>query len=299
MPFFSVIIPVYNRAHMVERALDSVFAQTCREFEIIVVDDGSTDDTLRVLNPYSDRITLLSQENAGPGMARNLGAEHGVGDYLAFLDSDDVWLPWTLETYKNVINSNRQPSFVTGKQKIFSDAKGLEGIEESALTVEVFSDYLASGDQWRWFGVSSFVIQRKVFERVGGFRTGNVNGEDADLAMRLGCEKGFVHVASPVMFGYQDHADNLTSDHRKNLQASIQMIERERDSVFPGGAERALERRRIICRHIRPCIFSAPPSEWALAANLYLKMFGWHLRLHRYKFLIGGFWVLLRKGCVR
>ena len=90
----SVIIPLYNKSKYIARALDSVFVQTYRDFEVIVVDDGSTDDGPEIVKGYSDpRIRLIYQVNAGPGAARNRGAEESMGPWLAFLDADDELLP--------------------------------------------------------------------------------------------------------------------------------------------------------------------------------------------------------------
>lgn len=93
---FSVVIPSHNRSAWLVAALESVFAQTEPAFEIIVADDGSTDDTPDVLRKYEGRVKVLTQRNAGPSAARNLGIAAATGDYIAFLDSDDLWFPWTL-----------------------------------------------------------------------------------------------------------------------------------------------------------------------------------------------------------
>src|SRR5437660_1074209 len=95
LPQVSVIIPAYNTAHYIGGALASVFAQRFSNFEVIVVNDGSTDcERLELaIGSYLSRITYLKQENRGPGAARNLGIRHSHGEYLAFLDSDDSWLP--------------------------------------------------------------------------------------------------------------------------------------------------------------------------------------------------------------
>lgn len=92
----SVIIPTYNRAHCVGEAIDSVLAQVPPADEVIVVDDGSTDDTAEVLAAYGDRITVLHQQNAGAAAARNTGIRHATGEWVAFLDSDDLWRPGRL-----------------------------------------------------------------------------------------------------------------------------------------------------------------------------------------------------------
>jgi len=89
---FSVLIPVYNRDVYVRECIDSIFSQTFKDYEIIAIDDGSTDGTLEVLQSYGEQIKVLSQTNQGPEVARNLGASQASGEYLVFLDSDDFML---------------------------------------------------------------------------------------------------------------------------------------------------------------------------------------------------------------
>jgi glycosyltransferase involved in cell wall biosynthesis len=96
-PLVSVIIPTYNRSDVVCRAIDSALTQTYKKLEVIVVDDGSTDETPATLKRYGDRIVSLVQQNAGPSVARNVGIRRSKGDIIAFLDSDDYWLPTKIE----------------------------------------------------------------------------------------------------------------------------------------------------------------------------------------------------------
>src|SRR5262245_19859517 len=113
MLMFSVVIPSFNRVALLSTTLNSVFAQRFTDFEVIVVDDGSTDQTMESLQPFRDQVTAIRQANQGPGGARNRGARQAVGTYLAFLDSDVLWFPWTLEIYRKVIHEHDYPSFLT------------------------------------------------------------------------------------------------------------------------------------------------------------------------------------------
>ena len=99
----SVIIPTYNRERVVRRAIDSALAQTYRNLEVIVVDDGSTDGTSEVLGNYGERIRVIRQTNAGPSAARNRRATEAAGEVLAFLDSDERWLPAKIERQMEVL----------------------------------------------------------------------------------------------------------------------------------------------------------------------------------------------------
>jgi glycosyltransferase involved in cell wall biosynthesis len=99
-PEFSVIIPAYNRRALLIETLNSVWQQTFADFEVIVVDDGSTDGTAEYLGSLGAKVQCVMQDNFGPGAARNRGLEIANGRYVAFVDSDDVWFPWTLETMR-------------------------------------------------------------------------------------------------------------------------------------------------------------------------------------------------------
>lgn len=112
MPFFSVIIPTYNRAAMAKEAVDSVLSQTCDDYEIIVVDDGSSDETTEVMAQYDDCITYRRQQNSGVAAARNVGISISRGNYICYLDSDDLWPQSKLALYKDIITSLDHPPFV-------------------------------------------------------------------------------------------------------------------------------------------------------------------------------------------
>jgi len=286
MPLFSVIIPTYNRADLLSETLASVSAQTFKDYEVIVVDDGSTDQTLEILRDYPG-LKVLTQTNRGPGAARNHGVRHCSGQYLAFLDSDDVWFPWSLETYAAIIRQT-SASFLAGKPFRFRNQADLPMALPDDVTHVTFPDYLASGDDWRWWGVSSFIIRRDVFTAAGGFVESNINSEDADLALTLGMAPCFVQMTSPPTFGYREHEANVTSNLSKSLEGLWHMINKEQANGYPGGAKRATERRRIMTRHIRPVTLEClKQGRGGDAWSLYRATFGWHLLLGRWKYLAG------------
>jgi GT2 family glycosyltransferase len=286
MLMFSVIIPTFNRVVLLNSTLESVFAQRDSDYEIIVVDDGSTDGTMAYLQSHVPQIKILRQPNKGPGAARNLGACHASGTYLAFLDSDDLWFPWTLEVYREAIHKHGQPSFVAGRPHQFSDPRGLDEANFCAARIEPFVDYLASSDRWRWWGVSSFVIRRDAFVAVGGFTNEWVNGEDADLALRLGVAPGFVQITAPVTFAYRKHAASAIWDTKRTFAGTWSMVRAEQMGHYPGGRTRAGERRRLLTRHMRPvtldCLQQGLRGE---AWMLYRATFAWNASLWRLKYL--------------
>src|SRR5262249_51175789 len=126
---FSVIIPTYNRRKLLQETLDSVWAQSFTDFEVIVVDDGSTDGTEDVLKPQQDRLKLIVNEHLGPGAARNAGARVAKGQYLAFLDSDDLWFPWTLSTFAELIAKQSNPAILSAKLIPFITRSELDSVD--------------------------------------------------------------------------------------------------------------------------------------------------------------------------
>ncbi len=286
MPLFSVIIPSFNRVALLGATLESIFAQRFTNFEIIVVDDGSADGTMDYLQSFGTRISVFQQPNRGAGAARNLGARHAQGRYLAFLDSDDLWFPWTLEVCRNVIQDNRDPSFVVGKPCQFSNERELDRIVFSAIKTERFVDYLASGDEWRWWGASSFLVRRDAFIGVSGFTEEWVNGEDGDLALRLGVAPSFIQITAPATFAYRDHAGGVSRDMKKTVADAWSKIRAEKAGGYPGGTARAAERRRILTRTMRQvtlgCLQQGLRQE---AWKLFRATFAWNASLGRFKYL--------------
>jgi glycosyltransferase involved in cell wall biosynthesis len=284
---FSVIIPSYNRMTLLTQAIESVLFQRCTDYEVIVVDDGSTDRTADYLNSIEKKVKVFHQSNRGPGAARNLGAQNAGGTYLAFLDSDDLWFPWTLEVYRTLIRQHNNPSFIAGKPHVFYEESELTKVAADDVQVLQFEDYLRSGDEWRWWGVSSFVIRRDAFAAANGFSEDQINGEDADLALRLGISKGFIQVTKPTTFAYREHATSATKDIGRTLAGAWSQIRSEKAGTYPGGSSRRRERRRILTRGIRPisldCLRRAIYREgW----GLYGATFAWNATLGRWKYLM-------------
>ena len=288
MPLFSTVIPVFNRAQLVRATLESVLAQEFNDQEIIVVDDGSTDDTASTLALYSDRVRVVRQTNSGPAVARNRGIEIAGGQYIAVLDSDDLWFPWTLATYAEAIRQFDSPAFIAGSPHVFSDEEELRRVQRTPFAAARFADYLASGDQWRWFSASSFVLRADAVRAVGGFSDAWINADDADLALRLGLAAGFVHLQAPTTFAYREHAGSLKTDTDISFRSLAYLLAQETAGAYPGGTARQRERHRILTRHIRPFTLAClRAGAIAKGWNLYRKTFAWHVAEGRAAYLSG------------
>ena len=168
VPRVSIVIAVYNGASTVERALASVFAQTYTDYEVIVVNDGSTDDTAAVLARFGDRIRVLTQANRGLSAARNAGVRVSTGEYVAFLDDDDEWMPEKLARCVPILDADRDCALVyTLALKVDPQGRpmGTDARPDGAES-PTMNEMLAHP----WNVVpSQLVVRRDVFERAGGF----------------------------------------------------------------------------------------------------------------------------------
>ncbi len=185
-PTVSIVVPIHNGERYVQEALDSVFAQTFRDFDVVCVDDGSTDRSLELLEPYRSRLLVISQTNAGQSTARNRGVHASTGRYLAFLDQDDRWYPHKLaeqvallETRNEVVltycNSDRMDS--EGRVLEVGATKAEQPRAKESLLGRLIGEGLVLP--------SSMLVRRDVFQRVGGFDPQLRGFEDFDLCARL------------------------------------------------------------------------------------------------------------------
>jgi hypothetical protein len=287
MPLFSVIIPTRDRRELLEEALASVSTQQFRDFEVTVVDDGSADDTRDYLASMSDRVNTVRLEGEGPGAARNAGARAASGDYLAFLDSDDLWLPWTLATFAELIRRFDRPALMRASFKRFTRAADLEPERDGNIVAEAFGDYLSTWPRQLPVGAGMTVVQRDAFLRAGGFTTRPVNLEDHDLCLRLGTARTFVALEAPLAMGWRRHAGNVTGEPVKNVAGCFMLIDTEKSGRYPGGDDREDARRGIITSHARSVSIECARAGLARDAwRIYAATLPWHLALRRWKYLV-------------
>ena len=203
----SVIIPSYNRWPMLGEAVDSVLAQTVREYELIVVDDGSTDETPRRLRDYGARLTMLSQSRRGVAAARNLGARQASGRYLAFLDSDDTWQPVKLE---------RQLAFMERNPEVEICQTDEIWVRNGVRVNPRHRHRKPSGDIFRasldlcLVSPSAVMMRRGLFERVGGFDESFPVCEDYDLWLRIAKDTEVSLIPEALVTKRGGHADQLS-----------------------------------------------------------------------------------------
>ncbi len=239
--FISVIITSYNHGKYLGYAIESVLRQSYKHFEVVVIDDGSTDDTGLVVNQYPG-IKYIYQENKGVSAARNLGIEHSSGEYLCFLDADDWLLPDALETNLGYIKTNDSFAFVSGAymfahvrypiQEISSSYK--LNHEEVSLVNEpkepVIRDYYAHFLKGNYIGMHAAVLyNRWVFDEFK-FDRSISRCEDYDLFLKITREYNVLDHSKPIAV-YRLHGNNTTSNSMLMLNAALKVLEAQREKL--------------------------------------------------------------------
>lgn len=288
MPLFSVIIPTYNRAELLRETIESVWAQRFTDYEMIVVDDGSTDQTLALLAKWGERIRVIRQENAGPAAARNRGIDVAAGEYCAFLDSDDLWFPWTLQIYAQAIQQAGEVSGIIATPFHFKELIQVANVQECPLRLTRYDNYLAIAtlDMYRGSGVSAW--KTSVLVAAGGFVEEEMYGEDLELFLRLGTAPGLVHIESPPAVAVRQHAQGSLGRLDRHCRGAAEMIRREHARAYPGGMKWASARRASIVSYalvISLMCLEQRRYRWGLL--LYARMFRLALLQRKFKFLIG------------
>jgi len=230
MPKVSVIIPVYNCEKYIAQTLDSVFSQSLQDFEVIVVNDGSTDRTEEVLSKYRQRITHLQNDHRGPASSRNRGLDVARGSHIAFLDADDLWHPAKLE--KQLAFAEKHPEYGI----ITTDAANFDETGILDVSTAAFHKFIPSGDVLEhllfdnWIGTSCAMIRRACFEKVGGFDEERfVWGEDWIMWMRVAAEYP-VYFIDEVLVQYRMHSQGYSranlEKHYRDLLYDLDKLER-------------------------------------------------------------------------
>lgn len=190
---FSVVIPAYNAEAFIENSIQSVLMQTVGDFEIVIVDDGSKDSTATVIRSLNDpRIRYIYQENGGVASARNTGILNAKGEYVCFLDADDLWKPNHLEVVSRLIEKFPTCSvYLTGYEiKLHNCKTIIKGCPSATTDMQLNNVFKQIWDDGYFFHTNSIVCKRTVFDTVGLFEVGVKNSEDDDMWYRLYCYFG-------------------------------------------------------------------------------------------------------------
>lgn len=222
-PAISVIIPTYNRAHLIDRAIQSVLPQTYKDFEIIVVDDGSTDNTEEVVLSFgSEKMRYIRHEtNRGVAAARNTGIRDARGEYIAFQDSDDEWYPNRLEVISKIVEDRKDIDFIVSYGKVIRNgeivrdagkAPWINDLSKEELVVRLFSD--------NFIATQAVVVKKEKILEVGGFDENFPSSSDYELWLRLIPICSVLFVDKPV-YNLCLTRECISADIKKRLESQI------------------------------------------------------------------------------
>ena len=218
MPIVSVIIPTYKHRDLVLATLASVFAQTLTDYEVIVVNDGSPDDTAAVLRPLAEagRIRYIEQENQGQGAARNRGLAEAQGEFVALLDDDDLWPPDKLAWQVAALRAHPDAVMVYGFSQSFGEAEGKLWPDENGPGEDVLKAFLKEN---RITSPGQTLIRAEALQNIGGFDPKLWGVDDWDLYIRLAAH-GSVLFENSLGLHYRLHSANAS----KNLWQMYQNV---------------------------------------------------------------------------
>lgn len=215
----AAVVPAYNAEKWIGRAIESVLNQTARPAEIVVVDDGSTDDTARVVGEYGAAVRYVYQHNSGPAVARNKGISEATAEWIAFLDADDEWLPHKIESQMRVLEKHRDIMWCT---TAFEDTDG-EDTLPSLLPEELKQQldrhgslpYFMASIKGMRIGTPGFIIHRSVLNEVGGFDPEMPAGQDMDMWCRIALKYPRIgYCSDPCWRHHKDNPDSVTERAR-------------------------------------------------------------------------------------
>jgi len=266
----SVVIPAYNAAATVVRAIDSVLAQTRRPDEIIIVDDGSTDDTSERIKKHGSQICYIYQENAGPSVARNKGIEAANSEWIAFLDADDEWLPERLGRQCAVLERNEHLVWITGnfyrclcdediRKPDVNPALAVKALAQKEYFDDFFRTSLPHGCGW----TGTMLIKKEILQEAQMFDANLHIAEDTDLWFRIACRRPRIgYIAQPLAVYHMTTSASLMQKHRQ-LRFQSDLLKRQLQFASENGRLDAFKPcvGRAVSSHIRGLLFENRPAE--------------------------------------
>jgi glycosyltransferase involved in cell wall biosynthesis len=239
----SAIIPTYNRAATLGQAIESVLRQTQPVQEIIVVDDGSTDETRELVASFSGRVRYIFQENRGASAARNTGIRAATCPWLAFLDSDDYWMPEKIQLQEEALQRDPDAVLVYGSLWLLGSDGGRKldpAVDPSQLWPLLLYNTLICQ--------SAVLVRKDVLLQIGGYDEDLKGPEDWDLWVRLYRRHRFIAVQEPIVV-FRTLPNSFSSDAEALLSGTERIMEKTLLQGL-GGFERRLWRRRILCARL-------------------------------------------------
>ena len=222
-PLISVIIPTYDRALLISRAIDSVLKQTYKNIEIIVVDDGSTDNTGEIILSYLAGVKYFHKKNGGVSSARNMGIKQSSGEYIAFLDSDDLWYPTKIEKQLDFLSKNKILDSVMCEIE-FSDENGII-LNKIIRSEEIRMGELGLKDLISNFKtVCTILVKKHIFDGIGYFDEKLTTAEDIDMLFRIASKFKIGYISEPLVKVISNKSSNSKSLYTGNRLVALKKI---------------------------------------------------------------------------
>lgn len=276
---FSIVVACYNQERFVRQAVESALGQEYQSKEIIVVDDCSSDGTADVLETFGESIILARlPTNRGAVAARNHGASLASGEYVVFLDGDDVLMPWALQVYGRLIAA-RRPKFMFGRCVIFRGK--IPEVNPANLPRRIqfveYANFFAK-DRPCVFNTSTLVVERSTFWSAGGWSPDIFYQDIQDLVTKLGESGKMILVLAPDTVWYRMHLTNAVSKVLPFVEGIFVLLGKARAGLYPGGRKRWVER-----------------STWFGGLIFYWTKTAMRAGLYRdgFRLLVSGWWMIL------
>ncbi|MGH7769668.1 MAG: glycosyltransferase family 2 protein [Candidatus Binatia bacterium] len=254
-PLVSVIIPTYDAAGFVPQALESVLEQTYGHHEIVVVDDGSRDETRAALNKFHGRFTYIYQENRGAAAARNTGIKAASGEFVCFLDADDLWASNKAALQVEFLKQHPEVGLLSGRCRKFMDkgdpyvAFAANAPKGSAARIFSAPQAFAELVRFNFIPTSTVMIRKECFEKVGLFDLNLIPVEDRDMWLRISAHFGVAHLPW-VLCDKRLHPSNISNDKARMLYTRARVLEKNR-ALFPGLAPSRFWNRRLAKLYVK------------------------------------------------
>jgi glycosyltransferase involved in cell wall biosynthesis len=315
-PTISIIVPVWNREHLIVEALASIKGPDTLDWEIVVVDDGSTDGSVEAIRAafdtfgLQDRARLIEQDNAGPGAARNTAAANARGTWLVCLDSDDFWLPWTVSALLDVLRTNPEAEAGFFSNRNWNPVTPFPDIAGMTPPVSLESqqyDGFFEGHADPEFGVTvsthNFFCRRSLFAEIGGFQTELRVFEDSDFFLRLPLNCKLLVIRAPLMVIHRNTAESLTANQGDVMDGLAFLHRAEALGEYPGGVGKVRARRIFLARVAQFAITNAwHYGEYAISYSHFLRNAVYLARnrcrlfiLRYHKMIASDFWHKIKK----
>jgi glycosyltransferase involved in cell wall biosynthesis len=236
-PVVSVVIPAFNAAWCVRKAIDSALAQDSQGIEVIVVDDGSTDDTAAVLSAYGERIRVVRQRNGGLSNARNTGIREARGEFVAFLDADDWWLPGKLDRQLERMRARPELGFCSTAARVESPQGELLNVWGCARWQGAFLDHLFGSNADVAGSGSAVMARRALFSQTGGFDESLRSLEDIDMWMRLAAVSDYACIDEPLAVILK-RPDSMSRNLEVMRSAALRVMKKNR-ALLPAAQQGA------------------------------------------------------------